>query len=102
MTFFPCRDFGPGQQCCYDKSGDIIPPGNRGAGTADLVAPTNWKTTIVHFFVDVVPFITCCTGLFSDCSRYYDKRQPDNCDDYPERPPPGTLIYHTFAARVNM
>ena len=92
MTF-PCRNFGSGQQCCFDSNGDII-VGPPGGGTADLVAPTNWQSTIAHFLVDVVPYFLCCTGLFSDCSRYYDRRQSDDCSDYPERPPPGIHKYH--------
>ena len=81
------RDFGPGQQCCYDDSGNII-TGNNG-GTADLVAPTNWKTTTLHFLVDVVPWFLCCVGLFRDCGRYTSRRPVDDCSEWPERPPPG-------------
>ena len=58
-------------------------------GTADLIAPTNWKTITLHFLVDVVPWALCCTGHFKDCSRYYDRRPSDDCNDYPDRPPPG-------------
>ena len=87
INFFD-RDFGPGQQCCYGSSGDII-VGPPGGGTADLVAPTNWKTTIAHILVDVVPFVLCCTGLFKNCNRYYNKRPSDDCSDWPRRPPPG-------------
>ena len=89
-----CRIFGPGQQCCYDSNGDIIPPGKPGAGTADLFAPVDWKSKIAHFFFDVVPYFLCCTGLFRDCSRYYDKRPSDDCSDWPSRPPPGVYSYH--------
>ena len=92
------RDFGPGQQCCFDSNGDII-VGPPGGGTADLVAPTNWKTTIVHTLVDVVPFVLCCTGLFKDCSRYYNKRPSDNCSDWPRRPPPGISVFYHFCVQ---
>ena len=88
------RNFGPGQQCCFDSSGDII-VGPPGGGTADLVAPTNWKTNLTHLRDDVVPYFLCCKGRFRDCSRYYDKRPSDDCSDYPERPPPGMHKNHT-------
>ena len=83
------RNFGPGQQCCFDSNGDII-VGPPGGGTADLVAPTDWQSTIAHFAFDVVPYFLCCTGHFKNCNRYYNKRQSDDCSDWPERPPPGT------------
>lgn len=89
VTSNDCRDFGPGQQCCYKDDGSII-TGNNG-GTADLIAPTNWKTTALHFLVDVYPWILCCTGLFKDCSRYTSRRPVDDCSEWPERPPPGTM-----------
>ena len=88
------RNFGSGQQCCYNSSGDII-VGPPGGGTADLVAPTGLITLIKHILVDVVPYFLCCKGRFRDCSRYYDKRQSDDCSDYPERPPPGMHKNHT-------
>ena len=88
-TFFYHR--GSDQQCCYNPNGKII-TGSPSGGTADLVAPTNWKTTILHFRKDVLPWVYCCTGLFKDCSRYYDRRQSDDCSDYPQRPPPGNTV----------
>ena len=84
---FNFRDYDPGQQCCYGENGNIITGIN--GGTADLIAPTNWKTTIFHFLVDVYPWILCCTGRFKDCSRYTSRRPVDDCSDWPERPPPG-------------
>ena len=93
MNRFVCtmiyyRDYAPGQQCCYGDDGNII-TGNNG-GTADLIAPTNWKTTLLHFLVDVYPWILCCTGLFKDCGRYTSRRPVDDCTEWPECRPPGT------------
>jgi deleted-in-malignant-brain-tumors protein 1 len=84
------RDFGPGQQCCYGDDGTII-TGNNG-GTADLIAPTNWYTKILHFLVDVYPWFLCCFGPFKDCSRYTSRRPVDDCSEWPERPPPGMQV----------
>ena len=87
LILFLNRDLGPGQQCCYGDDGNII-TGNNG-GTADLVAPTNFKTTLIHFLVDVVPWFLCCIGPFKDCSKYTSRRPVDDCSEWPERPPPG-------------
>lgn len=92
MHILQYRDFNPGQQCCYGKDGTINTGTN--GGTADLIAPTNWKTIPFHFLVDVVPWFLCCfsAGLFRDCSRYTSRRPVDDCSEWPERPPPGMLI----------
>ncbi len=93
MLFYFCifiRDFEPGQQCCYGSDGNIITGSN--GGTADLVAPTNWKTTLVHFREDVVPWFWCCSCIAEPlraCHRYTSVRPVDDCSDWPERPPPG-------------
>lgn len=87
---FMLQRFGPGQQCCYGKDGTINTGTN--GGTADLIAPTNWKTIPLHFLVDVVPWFLCCTGLFKDCSKYTSRRPVDDCSEWPERPPPGVHV----------
>ncbi|CAI8023305.1 Sushi domain-containing protein 2, partial [Geodia barretti] len=76
-----------GQQCCYDEDGDII-VGQDSGGTIDFVAPKDFKTTIGHFFVDVVPHIFCCTPLLlSKCEKYYEFRPSDDCSrTRPQRP----------------
>ena len=47
---------------------------------------------LYYIFNDIAPHYLCCDGkYFSGCSsRYYDHRPNDNCEDYPQRPPPGT------------
>ena len=90
MLFIYFRDFNPGQQCCYGDDGNIITGTN--GGTADLIAPTNWKTTPVHFLVDLVPWFLCCSYLASPykaCSQYISHRPVDDCSEWPTGPPPG-------------
>jgi len=48
---------------------------------------TSLKSIFISFSLH--PWYLCCTGLFKECSRYYDRRQSDDCSDYPQRPPPG-------------
>ena len=59
----------------------------------DFVAPTNFWTTIEHFFVDVVPHLFCCTPIIlSNCARYYEFRPSDDCSRT-RPPPPGECNY---------
>ena len=44
MFICTCRLFGPSQQCCYDKEGNIIT--GVGGGSAYQVYPSNFDTTI--------------------------------------------------------
>ena len=76
-----------GQQCCYDETGDII-VGQDSGGTIDFIAPRDTKTTIGHFFVDVLPHLFCCTPvLLANCERYYEFRPSDDCSrTRPQRP----------------
>ena len=80
---------GSGQQCCYSENGMLL-VGPEAGGTVDLYAPGQnfWD----HQFHDVIPFIFCCKGLFSDCSAYYDRRPSDNGSDY-VIDPPGIVLY---------
>ena len=82
---------GSGQQCCYSEDGTLL-VGPESGGTVDLYAPDQhfWK----HQFHDVLPFIFCCKGLFSDCSAYYEKRPSDNGDGY-DLIPPGRFYFIT-------
>ena len=75
---------GSGQQCCYSEDGTLL-VGPESGGTVDRYSPDEnfWK----HQFYDVLPYIFCCKGLFSDCSAYYDKRPSDNGDRYDLEPP---------------
>ena len=83
------RDNDPGQQCCYGADGNINTGTN--GGTADLVAPTSWKTKADHFTADVHPWFLCCLpqNSYRDCSRYTSRRPVDDCSEWPERSPPG-------------
>jgi RHS repeat-associated protein len=57
-----------GAQCCYEANGNLIPEGQPGSGTEDVVGPAegeeadgtcNWDTICVlgHFICDVLPSI---------------------------------------------
>jgi len=92
---------GSGQQCCYDYDGQLV-VGPPGGGTVDLYAPTSWGSTLNHFTHDMLPFIYCCKGEFSNCDLYYQKRPSDNGKRYILKPP-GTsacLISYTVMCQV--
>ena len=81
---------GHGNQCCYDQQGNII-VGPPGGGTVDRVAPGRSK--IDHFFEDVLPFIWCCKGEFSNCrDTYYRYRPSDDGSRYMPAPPGEILL----------
>ena len=75
---------GSGNQCCYKKDGtlNVGPPGG---GTVDRYSPevAFWK----HQLHDVVPFLLCCKGLFSNCEEYYKHRPSDNGSRFMPDPP---------------
>ncbi len=75
----PLIDGGPGQQCCYDATGDLITVGG-GAGTPDMVAPTGWWDFLVHLEVDVAPYDRCKASGMLDC--YLLHRPPNNGHGY--------------------
>lgn len=75
-----------GQQCCYKSNGELLVGPNSG-GTVDRYAPVDFKTFWQHQWFDVIPAILCCKGLFSDCSKYYDRRPSHNGDDCSPTPP---------------
>ena len=83
---------GSGQQCCYNKVGDLIigPPGG---GTVDLYAPTGFFGKLNHFHHDVRPFFYCCKGEFSNCDAYYRKRPSDDGSRYNLQPPGNICTY---------
>ncbi|XP_065911625.1 protein mesh-like isoform X3 [Dysidea avara] len=83
---FTSDNEGSGQQCCYDDGGELV-VGPPGGGTVDLYAPTSWTSTLSHFTHDVLPFIYCCKGAFSNCDLYYQKRPSDNGKRYILKPP---------------
>ena len=61
--------------------------GPPGGGTVDLYAPTSLTSTLKHYTHDVLPFIYCCRGTFSNCNLYYQKRPSDNGKRYILKPP---------------
>jgi len=85
---------GPaGQQCCYASSGALLTDPNEGAGTADCVAGSGTMVKkVLHFLLDVHPFLTCCFPLLGDCEEYYNQRPSDDGSRYvPPRPPSRTF-----------
>ena len=82
---------GPGQQCCYDRDGNII-TGPSSGGRIDSVAPVDVKTTIQHLFADVAPYYFCCTPeILQNCGKLYEFRPSDDCSR--TRPPrPGKTV----------
>jgi RHS repeat-associated protein len=71
MRSKPATDGGPGQQCCYDTSSNLI-TGGAGAGTPDKVAPVGPVDALDHYFYDVVPFNKCALEI------YLQGRPPNN------------------------
>ena len=66
----------------------------------DFIAPTDFKTTLKHFAVDVLPFFLCCkAGRLSNCARYYEFRPSDDCSRT-RPPPPGNKGFHYFLSLV--
>ena len=59
--------------------------GPEAGGTVDRYSPS--QDFLKHLHHDVVPYIFCCKGLFSDCSAYYDKRPSDDGSRYDLDPP---------------
>ena len=84
VYIYDSENGGSGQQCCYSENGMLI-VGPEAGGTVDRYAPEQhfWK----HQLYDVLPYIFCCKGLFSDCSAYYNKRPSDNGNGYNLNPP---------------
>ena len=82
---------GYGNQCCYDKQGNLV-VGAPGGGTVDRVSPG--KSKVDHFLEDVLPFLWCCTGLFSNCRDTYYRFRPS--DDGSRYMPalPGEKVYY--------
>jgi deleted-in-malignant-brain-tumors protein 1 len=82
--------FSSSQQCCYDINGQLLT--GIGGGSAYRVYPNNWRSFLGHLQYDVIPFFLCCEGLFKACNRFYNRRPNDNCEDWPQRPPPARLF----------
>jgi hypothetical protein len=75
---------GSGNQCCYKKDGTLN-VGPDGGGTVDLYSPSEdfWG----HQLHDVLPFVLCCKGLFSNCAEYYRHRPSDDGSRFMPDPP---------------
>ena len=68
-------DGGPGQQCCYDKNGNLI-TGGESAGTPDKVAPQGPFDTYFHWEEDVQTFNWCKDS--GNIDKYWEVRPPNN------------------------
>lgn len=62
----------PGQQCCYDKSGQLITDGS-GAGTIDKV--NSISNPLLHFATDVWPSMVCNKA---GMTAFYLERRPQD------------------------
>ena len=71
MRSKPKTDGGPGQQCCFDSSGNLI-TGGAAAGTPDKVAPDGPIDALKHYRTDVIPFERC------GWEKYLEMRPPNN------------------------
>jgi hypothetical protein len=76
-TILACQ---PGQQCCYDGSGNLITHGS-GAGTPDFSAPVGVLCVLSHYLADVRPFFDC------PLTTYLTYRPPDNRNNCTKNPP---------------
>ena len=63
---------------------DLYAPGQ---GVLSIFTQRFWK----HQYHDVLPYIYCCKGQFSDCKAYYDRRPSDDGSNY-DCSPPGRFI----------
>jgi hypothetical protein len=80
----PDSFLGSGQQCCYDENGGLITHGE-GAGTPDIVAPSNIIGVYQHYLWDVLPFYDCKFGGVVDW--YLEVRPPNNANNCKNNPP---------------
>ena len=78
-----------GQQCCYDDRGGLI-IGSPGGGSVDRVSQE--LSRVEHFLEDIYPFVICCKGRFSDCTKYYERRPSHDGSNFVPPPPPGTYM----------
>ena len=70
--------------------------GPEAGGTVDLYSQQHfWR----HQLHDVIPYLLCCKGLFSDCSAYYDKRPSSNGEGY-NKVPPGIIMCVCMCIRI--
>ena len=72
----------PGQECCYDASGNLL-AGSPNGGSANHYAPVDFVTYHMHIQHDLIPNSFCCPR---NCMMYYDSRPSDDGSNY--RPPP--------------
>lgn len=95
--FKPGSPLRSGQQCCYDKSGELITSGT-GAGTPDFYHPIIVLNPAGHFINDVYPFLVCKKAGRMD--KYWERRPPNKgddgngnaCKDNPTKPLPNPIL----------
>ena len=86
FTFFFHSATGSGQQCCFNKFGNLM-VGQPDAGSLDRVHPNAGLPVISHFFHDKVPYEDCCRNS-KNCEKYFEKRPSDDGSRY-QAPRPG-------------
>ncbi|XP_078360279.1 protein mesh-like [Oculina patagonica] len=80
-------DQGAGQQCCYNKQGNLM-IGPQNGGSLDRFHIEAGVPVFSHFFHDLVPYLDCCL-LSDNCAKYFEKRPSDDGSNY-EPPTPAT------------
>ncbi|XP_078360269.1 sushi domain-containing protein 2-like isoform X2 [Oculina patagonica] len=79
---------GAGQQCCYNKQGNLM-VGPQNGGSLDRFHIETGVPVFSHFFHDLVPYLDCCL-LSDNCAKYFEKRPSDDGSNYePPRPATG-------------
>ena len=57
-------------QCCYNTAGNLIQPGEAGAGRLNL-QENSVKNMVAHYWSDLLPYKVCCADASSsDCETY--------------------------------
>ena len=87
----------PGQECCYDPSGNLIVKGVAG-GSANRYAPVDFTNYHEHIEHDLIPRVFCSQMLWT----YYQHRPSDDGSTY-RPPPPGihTMLKPRNKATLN-
>ena len=76
---------GAGQQCCYNKKGNILKAGSKGAGTPDR-GHSLWHP-FDHDKYDVKPFVWCCKDCKEEkkCNYYVNELRKGDTSHCPEQ-----------------
>ena len=93
-NFFPCRMSA--RQCCYDNRGGLI-DGAPGGGHSDFISPLSdphspYLFQLLHFEVDIAPFLDCCKAGERLCLEYYKFRPSARPSCQHNKPIPGMWL----------